>query len=182
MCLAGTACTSLGTSALKADQVDYAQALGDAKKRQILSMIVGLRYADVPSFLNVSQIIAGYTFTGTGGAVLNTLPDPGGPRAGGTGMLSYSDHPTFTFTPTTGEDYAKAYIHPLPPALILPLAEGGIPIDLLLRLQVRAHRRTKSDGAGGSDGHLACADRDGASELVRWLTGPAAAGVGMPGL
>ena len=36
---------------------------------------------DVPSFLNVSQIIAGYTFTGTGGAVLNTLPDPGGPKA-----------------------------------------------------------------------------------------------------
>jgi hypothetical protein len=138
MCLAGTACTTLGTSSLKADQVDYAQALGDAKKRQILSMIVGLRYADVPSFLNVSQIIAGYTFTGTAGAVLNTLPDAGGPRAGGTGMLSYSDHPTFTFTPTTGEDYAKAYIHPLPPALILPLAEGGVPIDLLLRITVQS--------------------------------------------
>lgn len=138
VCVAGAGCTTLGPRSLKADQVDYARALGDAKKRQILSMIVGLRYADAPSFLNVTQIIAGYTFTGTGGAGLNTLPDPGGPRAGATGLLSYSDHPTFTFTPTTGEDYAKAYIHPLPPALILPLAGSGIPIDLLLRITVQS--------------------------------------------
>jgi hypothetical protein len=31
-----------------------------------------------------------------------------------------------------GEYFAKAYIHPLAPALILPLADSGIPIDLLL--------------------------------------------------
>jgi hypothetical protein len=128
----------MGPHALRADQVEYARALGDAKKRQILSMIVGLRYADAPSFLNVTQIIAGYTFTGTGGGQLNTLPDPGGPQAGASGTLSYSDHPTFTFTPTTGEDYAQAYIHPLPPALILPLVGSGIPIDLLLRISVQS--------------------------------------------
>jgi len=154
ICLAGTACTTLGPRSLKADQVDYARALGDAKKRQILSMIVGLRYADTPSLLNVSQIIAGYTFTGTAGAQLNTLPDAGGPKTGATGMLSYSDHPTFTFTPTTGEDYAKAYIHPLPPALILPLAQSGIPIDLLLRITVQSiaglNNAAMLGGKGGS--------------------------------
>ena len=40
MCLAGTACTTLGPGSLKADQVDYARALGDAKKRQILRITV----------------------------------------------------------------------------------------------------------------------------------------------
>jgi len=131
-------CSSLGPRTLKTDQVDYARALGDSKKRQILAMIVGLRYADAPSFLNVSQVIAGYTFTASATAVANSVPDPGGPAAGISGLASYSDHPTFTFTPTTGESYAKAYIHPLSPALILPLADSGIPIDLLLRIAVQS--------------------------------------------
>jgi hypothetical protein len=131
-------CMSLGPRTFKADQVDYSRALGDSKKRQILALIVGLRYADAPAFLNVSQIIAGYTFTASATAVANSTPDPGGPGAGLTGMASYSDHPTFTFTPITGESYAKAYIHPLLPAKILPLADGGVPIDLLLRIAVQS--------------------------------------------
>jgi len=139
-CLSVTSvgCLSLGPGTLKADQVDYARALGDAKKREILALIVGLRYADAPVFLNVSQVIAGYTFTAGATAVADSRPDPGGPAAGLTGVASYSDHPTFTFTPTTGESFAKAYIHPLPPALIMPLADSGIPIDLLLRIAVQS--------------------------------------------
>jgi len=123
---------------LRADQVDYARALGDAKKREILALIVGLRYADAPAFLTVSQVIAGYTFTASASPFANSRPDPAGPAAGVTGIASYSDHPTFTFTPTTGEGYAKAYIHPLSPALILPLADSGVPIDLLLRIAVQS--------------------------------------------
>ena len=133
-----SACASLGPHSLKADQVDYARALGEAKKREILAMIVGLRYADTPAFLNVTQIIASYTFDATGTATLNSLPNPGGPNALATGTLSYSNHPTFTFTPTTGQDYARAYIHPLAPALIFPLASTGIPIDLLMRITVQS--------------------------------------------
>ncbi len=131
-------CLALGPKTLKADQADYARALGDAKKREILDLMVLLRYGDSPGFLTVSQIIAGYTFTASGTSVFNTLPDPGGPAAGITGTASYSDHPTFTFTPTTGENYARAYIHPLPPAKILPLVDSGIPIDLLLRISVQS--------------------------------------------
>jgi hypothetical protein len=132
-----SACAWVGPHSLRADQVNYAAALGEAKKREILSMIVGLRYADAPAFLTVSQIIAGYTFTATGGLTANSLPDPGGAAAQATGMVSYSNHPTYTFTPTTGEEFAKAYIQPLSPALILPLADSGIPIDLLLRITVQ---------------------------------------------
>jgi hypothetical protein len=136
LALALSGCFSLGPRTLRADEVDYARALGDAKKREILAMIVGLRYADAPAFLTVSQVIAGYTFTASANPVANSLPV--GPSAGVTGIASYSDHPTFTFTPSTGESYAKAYIHPLSPALILPLADSGIPIDLLLRIAVQS--------------------------------------------
>jgi hypothetical protein len=99
---------------------------------------VGLRYADAPAVLDVSQIIAAYTFDATGGATLNSRPDPGGSLAQATGTIAYSNHPTFTFTPATGEAYANAYIRPLPPTLVLPLAQSGIPIDLLLRITVQS--------------------------------------------
>lgn len=137
LALTVSACAWMGPHSLRADQVNYGEALGEAKKREILSMIVGLRYADAPAFLTVSQIIAGYTFTATGGLTANSLPDPGGAAAQATGMVSYSNHPTYTFTPTTGDEFAKAYIQPLSPALILPLADSGIPIDLLLRITVQ---------------------------------------------
>ena len=39
-------------------------------------------------------------------------------------MAGYSDHPTFTFTPTTGQSYAKTYLRPLAPAQLLPLAQA----------------------------------------------------------
>ncbi|SAL03763.1 hypothetical protein [Caballeronia ptereochthonis] len=131
-------CAGIGPGRLKADQVDYARALGDAKKREILAAIVGLRFADAPSFLTVSSIIAAYTFDATGGAILNAGSGAQPNYAQATGSVSYSNHPTFTFTPTTGDAYASAYIRPLSPTLVMPLAESGIPIDLLLRITAQS--------------------------------------------
>jgi hypothetical protein len=126
VCIAISGCAGLGPNRLKADQVDYARALGDAKKREILAAIVGLRFADSPAFLSVSQVIAAYTFDATAGTTLNA------------GSGADSNHPTFTFTPTTGEAFATAYIRPLAQTLVLPLAESAIPIDLLLRITAQS--------------------------------------------
>ncbi|WP_244848791.1 hypothetical protein [Caballeronia sp. SL2Y3] len=131
-------CSGIGPTRLKADQVDYARALGDAQKREILAAIVGLRFADAPSFLTVSSIIAAYTFDATGGAILNAGSGAQPNYAQASGSVSYSNHPTFTFTPTTGDAYASAYIRPLSPTLVLPLAESGIPVDLLLRITAQS--------------------------------------------
>jgi hypothetical protein len=132
-------CTSIGPARLKADQVDYSRALGEAKKREILDAMIGLRYADAPSFLTVSQIIAAYNVDASASSTLNAGSGSVPNYASATGTMSYSNHPTFTFTPTTGEAYAQAYIRPLAPTLVLPLAEGGIPIDLLLRISAQSH-------------------------------------------
>jgi hypothetical protein len=132
-----TGCVSLGPGQLRVDQVDYARSLGDAKKRQILATIVGLRYADAPAFLNVSTIIAGYSFAASGGPSAS-ITRPGSNFAQLAGTVSYGNNPTFTFTPTTGEAYAAAYIRPMAPTLVLPLADGGIPIDLLLRITAQS--------------------------------------------
>ncbi|WP_240655592.1 hypothetical protein [Paraburkholderia phosphatilytica] len=139
LCLLGASgCSFLGPHQLRADQVDYERALGDAKKREMLATIVGLRFGDSPSFVAVSQIIAAYSFGAQVGPTLElgSGADPNFAQA--SGNVSYSNHPTFTFTPTTGESYAQAYIRPLPATLMLPLADSGVPIDLLLRLGVQS--------------------------------------------
>ncbi|MEA3084210.1 MAG: hypothetical protein QOC89_1907, partial [Paraburkholderia sp.] len=68
-----------------------------------------------------------------------------------TGSVSDSNRPTFTFTPTTGEAFASAYIRPLVPSLALPLAEGGIPIDLLLRITAQSVGGLQNGNALGGE-------------------------------
>ncbi|HEY2019947.1 hypothetical protein [Paraburkholderia sp.] len=164
-CLAA-GCVHVGPTRLKADQVDYARALGDAKKRAILAAVIGLRYGDAPAFLTVSSIIAAYTFETTGGATLNAgsgaMPD----YAQATGSVSYSNRPTFTFTPTTGDAFASAYIRPLAPSLVLPLAEGGVPIDLLLRITAQSIGGLQNGNALGGENS---AGAPGFFELLRAL-------------
>ncbi len=132
-------CVSFGGGRLEHDQVDYGRALDRAEKRQTLLNIVSLRYADTPSFLPVTQVIAAYSFDTSVNALTigNTLSGSGTSGQLG-GSLLYSNHPTFTFTPVTGEEFAASYIRPLSPALILPLVQSGVPIDLLLRVAVQS--------------------------------------------
>ncbi|MCG5073442.1 hypothetical protein L5014_08700 [Paraburkholderia sp. RG36] len=132
-------CAWFGPHLLRTDQVDYERALGDAKKREMLATIVGLRFGDSPSFVAVSQIIASYTFEANAGAITQGGSGPAGASYGQASVgASYSNHPTFTFVPTTGEALATGYIRPLQPELVLPLADSGVPIDLLLRLSVQS--------------------------------------------
>lgn len=131
-------CATVGPSRLRADQVNYERALGDAKKREMLATVVGLRFGDSPSFVTVSQIIAAYNFDASGGPTLNIGSGSVPNYASATGTVSYANHPTFTFTPITGDAYATAYIRPLPSSLVLPLADSGMPIDLLLRVAVQS--------------------------------------------
>ena len=59
------ACTGFGPRTMREQQADYAAAVADGGKRQALLNIVRLRYGDVPAFLSVSQILAGYSLQGT---------------------------------------------------------------------------------------------------------------------
>lgn len=132
-------CLDLEPSRLNDDQLGYSQALGDGDKRQTLLNVVRLRYGDSPTFLEASQVISAYQLqqSATGGfelfpaASASTFLD-----SAATAQLQQS--PTFTFQPLTGAQFAQSFIHPLPPADLLSLAIGGLPIDVLFRLGVQS--------------------------------------------
>ena len=56
----GTTCTSIGPGTVPHDRIDYGSSIGNSWKEQTLLNIVKLRYADMPIFLEVAQVIAGY--------------------------------------------------------------------------------------------------------------------------
>jgi len=135
--LALAGCSGFGPNTMRYQQSDYAAALADAGKRQVLLNIVKLRYGDVPSFVRVSQILAGYSVQGTfsagtdiltGGSL--RLSNDANVGVGGT----FTDSPTITYAPVTGADFARTFLAPLQPADLFGLMLSGVPPELALGL------------------------------------------------
>jgi hypothetical protein len=135
-------CASIGPGTVTRDRFDYTSAVAESWKSQMLLNLVKLRYGDTPVFLDVGQIISGYSLEGTlsaGGTIANTHGVvPGVPDSsvvlGAQGR--YTDRPTITYAPLVGERFARSMMTPLPPPSILSLIQAGYPVDAVLRLAV----------------------------------------------
>jgi hypothetical protein len=128
-------CTSIGPSRLDRDQLDYTRALSESSKRQTLFNLLQIRYGNSPAFISVSQVLSSYSLQSTAQAGLNAFPSARTSDAANLlGSLQYTDRPTFTLTPITGEQFVQAYLRPFSPADIIPLIQGGVPVDVLFRL------------------------------------------------
>src|SRR3954447_10344799 len=104
-----TACQSLGPTTVPRDRAEYSSALSESWKRQTLLNIVKLRYLDPPIFVDVGQIVAGYTLetTVTAGASFPETNNFGGTPPPSAGEGRYTDRPTITYTPLTGQRFVK---------------------------------------------------------------------------
>ena len=165
-CMSLCGCFGLGTTRLYEDQLGYSRALGDAEKSDTLLNVVRLRYADTPIVLQATQVISGYQLQRnvTGGfeafpaANLSTFLN-------GSASAQLQQSPTFTFQPLSGAQFAQSFVRPLSPADLLPLAMGGLPIDVLFRLGVQSVNRlsnaialTQTGAAGSPDFFLLLQD------------------------
>jgi hypothetical protein len=136
-------CT-MGPRTVIRDRFDYSAAVADSWKSQMLLNLVRLRYGDTGVFLDVGQIVAGYTLesVASAGVVWNifgvTIPHPNVPNNIVTGGIAgrFTDRPTITYTPLMGERFARSMMSPIPPAAVLSLLQAGYPVDLVLRLMV----------------------------------------------
>lgn len=160
-------CSSIGPARLSDDQLDYARVIANSGKRQTLFNLVRLRFGEPPSFLNISQVVSGYTLQNT--AQGNFQINPSGAINSFWALLGstqYSDRPTFTLDPFTGDRFVEAYMRPFAPATVLPMIDGGIPVDMLFRLMAQSIGRVQNTHPLGGP------SRSGSPEfltMLEWL-------------
>ena len=61
------------------------------------------------------------------------------------GRAQYTDRPTISYTPMTGQNFAGNLLRPMPVGAILLLIQSGYPIDVVLRICIQ--------GINGLDNH-----------------------------
>jgi hypothetical protein len=136
------ACAGIGPGTVPHDRIDYGSAIGDSWKEQTLLNIVKLRYADMPVFLEVAQVIAGYqlqsavtgsvTLGNFTASLIDRLTAAGTATAGGT----YTDRPTVVYSPLTGVDFLKRLMTPIPPSSVLFMLQSGYFADRIMPIML----------------------------------------------
>ena len=140
--LSVTTCASIGPGTVPHDRIDYGSSIGNSWKEQTLLNIVKLRYADMPIFLEVAQVIAGYQLQSTLGtsftagnfnaAVIGPFTATGNATAAGT----YTDRPTVIYQPLTGVDFLKRLMTPIPPSSVLFMLQSGYAADRIMPIML----------------------------------------------
>jgi hypothetical protein len=121
-------CASIGPSTISRDRFDYVTAISDSGKSQMLLNLVKLRYGDAPVFLDMSSVINQYAVEGSLGYNSSSFA----------GQATYTDRPTITYLPVSGQKFARGLVTPIPPPVVVNLIQAGYPADVVLRLSVHA--------------------------------------------
>src|SRR5262245_9587491 len=100
MLLASGCATGLGPKAVGSERPDFNHQIRHSTDAEMLLNLVRLRYNDSPLFLNLGTVVAQYGYD----ASFNAAGTAGSDGSGtiGTG-LAYSEKPTITYTPLTGD-------------------------------------------------------------------------------
>jgi hypothetical protein len=145
-------CTSLGPTTIVADRFDYSAAIADSWKQQALLNIVKLRYLDLPVFVDVASVVSGYSLQ-TGVSMNGTLSTERAVQgnflaAGVQGV--YTDRPTITYAPATGQKFLRGLLEPIDPRNIFFMLQSGYAADFLLGMTVESLNgvRNRSTAAG----------------------------------
>lgn len=143
-------CKSIGPGTVARDRADYSSSISESWKRQTLLNIVKLRYLDPPIFVDVGQIVAGYTVeTGlTAGGSFPQTSSFGGNTATVGGSVKYTDRPTITYVPLTGNQFVKALMTPLPPESVFFMIQSGWPADGVLMASAASINGLKNQETG----------------------------------
>jgi hypothetical protein len=104
----GTGCKSIGPKTIPRDRFDYSSALAESWKNQMLLNIVKVRYLDLPIFLDVGQVVSGYTLETTGnlGGQLSSSDALLGNRATMGAGVRYTNRPTITLHAVDGGSFS----------------------------------------------------------------------------
>src|SRR5258705_12775842 len=110
-------CTHLGPQTIAVDRFDYSASIAQSWKQQTLLNIVKLRYMDLPVFVDVASIVAGYSMQ-TGVNVSGTSSSDKaiqGDFVNAGAQAIYTARPTITYAPATGAKFVRGMITPMEP-------------------------------------------------------------------
>ncbi len=162
-------CTHVGPRTVTVDRFDYATAIGESWKQQTLLNIVKLRYLDLPVFLDVSSIVAGYSMETSGslGGQLSTSGAIQGDTLTMGASGRFTDRPTITYVPMTGEKFLRGLVTPIHPRHIFSMLQSGYAADFVLGLTVDALNGVRNRAATGAGVREADPEFVRALELMR---------------
>lgn len=182
VCLIAVAsCGRFGPSAVVRDRLNYSSAISKSWKDQMLLNIVKSRYADLPVYLEVSSVVNQYELEGR--AQATTQPYSGFGNAPAQAPLSvggsYTERPTISYKPLTGEKFVKGMMTPLPPEVVLRLIAAGWPADFILGLTVQAINGISNRSGGQMVQHPADPQFSSLLELLVSIQGSGALALGL---
>jgi len=172
-------CAHLGPKSVAVDRFDYSTAIADSWKQQTLLNIVKLRYMDLPVFVDVASIVAGYSLqTGvTVGGVGSSSGAIQGNYGSVGGQAIYTDRPTITYVPMTGEKFLRGLITPIDPKNIFFMLQSGYPADFILGLTVESLNGVRNRSQSGGVAREADPEFVRALQLLREVQGAGAFGM-----
>ena len=158
-------CASIGPTSVTNDRFDYNTAISNSWKEQTLLNIVKIRYLDMPLFVDVASIVSGYTLQSTvnlGGQLSSEGAVQGDfVSLGATG--TYTDRPTITYQPITGQKFNKSFMTPIQPSVILFLIQSGWNAKFVYPITVDSVNGLRSRVSGGNNA------RDADPEYLRMV-------------
>lgn len=161
-------CGTIAPGVISKDRVNFSQELSSSWQKQLLLNIVKLRYLDMPMFMDVSQVVAGYNIESSIRLLgLNPFDANGTLNLGAEGK--YIDRPTISYTPLTGNKYFRNLLHPIPPAGILFMLNSGWAADMILPVTVDSINGIRGPQGFGSTAQEAHPEFDEFVTLMRRL-------------
>jgi hypothetical protein len=174
-----TGCAHLGPKTIAVDRFDYSTAIADSWKQQTLLNIVKLRYMDLPVFVDVASIVAGYSMqsgVSVNGTISSDRAVQGNYVASG-GQAIYTDRPTITYVPMTGEKFLRGLITPIDPKNIFFMLQSGYAADFLLGLTVESLNGVRNRSTAGGATREADPEFARALQLLREVQSAGAVGM-----
>ena len=128
--------TGLGPKAVRSERPDYNKQIVRSADAEMLLNVVRLRYNDSPLFLELGGVVAQYSYDASLTAVGQISGS--GPNSASVGTaLGYSEKPTITYTPLSGEEFATRMLAPIPLDSVMLFAQSGWSTERLLLVTVQ---------------------------------------------
>jgi hypothetical protein len=132
-------CQSMGYGALGRDRSGYAAVIAESWKEQMLLNVVKLRYLDTPVFLDISSVVTSYSLSGDLGLATNIFPHAVESTNHGLSAAGrYSETPTISYAPLTGERLVNSLLRPIPPESIFALIGSSGRAEFILKASTQA--------------------------------------------